>query len=118
MAEHAVDTYSSRKTLSKTEVRNALLENSPVYDKITESINSTGHMFESIRQKAMDKQHENLVHLDQQIALQTKILFGLQCSYEVVFNCKINVERLQLQNDLLRRDVQGIDVDVVDESGE
>lgn len=118
MAEHAVDTYSSRRTLSKTEVRNALLENSTVDDKITESINTTGHTLESIRQKAMDKQHENLVQLDQQIALQTKILFGLQRSYEVAFNRKMNVERLQLQNDLLRRDVQGIDVDVVEESRE
>ncbi|WP_449258349.1 hypothetical protein [Chlorobium limicola] len=65
----------------------------------------------------MDKQHENRIQLDQQISLQTKILFGLQRSYEVEFNRKMNVEPLQLQNDLLRRDLQGIDVDVDDESG-
>ena len=46
----------------------------------------------------------------QQIALQTKILAGLQATYEVAFNRKMNVERLQLQNALLRRDVEGIEV--------
>ena len=48
--------------------------------------------------------------LDQQIALQAKILAGLQASYEVAFNRNANVERLQLQNSLLRRNLQAIDM--------
>ena len=58
----------------------------------------------------MDDKSEQLFQLDQQIALQTKILAGLQAAYEVAFNRKMNVERLQLQNALLRRDVEGIEV--------
>ncbi len=42
--------------------------------------------------------------------ISTKILAGLQASYEVAFNRKMNVERLQLQNALLRRDVESIEV--------
>lgn len=65
---------------------------------------------ESLQQKAMAHRSEDLRQLDQQIALQAKILSGLQASYEVAFNRKLNVERLQLQNSLLRRDLQAIDM--------
>ena len=61
-------------------------------------------------QEAMADKSEKLFQLDQQIALQTIILAGLQASYEVAFNRKTNVERLQLQNALLGRDVEGIEV--------
>ena len=54
-----------------------------------------------------------LLELDQHIALQTKILAGLQASYEVAFNRKTNAERLQLQNALLRRNLHGIEVEAL-----
>jgi len=38
------------------------------------------------------------------------VLAGLQASYEVAFNRKTNVERLKLQNDLMRRNLQAVDI--------
>ena len=49
------------------------------------------------------------MQLDQQIALQVKILSSFQTSYELAFNRKLNVERLTLQNALMRRDLHAID---------
>jgi len=62
----------------------------------------------------MERQQGLIFQLDQQIALQTKILAGLQASYEVAFNRKTNVERMQLQNALLRRNVQSIEAEAIE----
>jgi hypothetical protein len=55
------------------------------------------------------------MQLDQQIALQVKVLVSFQGSYELAFNRKLNIERLMLQNALMRRDLGAID-EVVDDS--
>jgi hypothetical protein len=94
---------------TKKHIRNMLLANM-VDNKTVQALKDEGYTIESLRQEAMDDKREQLLQLDQQIALQTKILAGLQASYEVAFNRKTNVERLQLQNALLRRDVEGIEV--------
>ena len=57
----------------------------------------------------MSRRRGELNLLDQQIALQAKILAGFQASYEIAFNRKRNVERLDLQNALLRRDLKALD---------
>ena len=95
------------------QVRSALLAN--MVDNATlKAAKNKDHTIESLRQKAMEDKQTELLQLDQQIALQSKILTGLQLSYEVAFNRKTNVERLQLQNALLHRDLQGIEVLSVD----
>ncbi len=101
--------FSMRGPSTQAHVRDTLLANM-VDSKTVQALKDKGHTIESMRQEAMDDKREELLHLDQQIALQTKILAGLQASYEVAFNRKTNVERLQLQNALLRRDVEGIEV--------
>ena len=63
----------------------------------------------------MSKRRDELEQLDQQIALQAKVLAGFQASYEVAFNRKRNVERLDLQNALLRRDLDAIEGEVVND---
>ena len=55
------------------------------------------------------------MQLDQQIALQVKILVSFQGSYELAFNRKLNIERLILQNALMRRDLGAID-EVINDS--
>ena len=55
------------------------------------------------------------MQLDQQIALQVKILASFQGSHELAFNRKLSVERLMLQNALMRRDLGAID-EVIDDS--
>jgi len=101
--------YSLRGPSTQSHVRNTLLANM-ADNKTVQAFKDKGHTIESMRQEAMDDKRGQLLQLDQQIALRTKILAGLQASYEVAFNRKMNVERLQLQTALLRRDVEGIEV--------
>ena len=101
--------YSLRGPSTQSRVRSTLLANK-VDNTTVKAVKEEGHTIESMRQEAMEHKREELLQLDQQIALQTKILAGLQATYEVAFNRKMNVERLQLHNALLRRDVEGIEV--------
>jgi len=39
-----------------------------------------------------------------------KILASFQGSYEVAFNRKLNVDRLRMQNELMRRDLSALDM--------
>lgn len=74
-----------------------------------------GFSRQSLRQAAMAKRRDELQQLDEQIALQAKVLAGFQASYEVAFNRKRNVERLDLQNALLRRDLAAIEGEVLND---
>ena len=85
----------TRKTLAQAEqIRNLFMANK-VDAEIEEALIDERHTLESLRQEAMVNKRVALLELDQHIALQTKILAGLQVSYEVAFNRKTNVERLQ-----------------------
>ena len=68
-----------------------------------------GHTIESLKQQALSRESREIRALDEQIALQAKILAGFQASYEVAANRKLNIERMNLQNEMLRRDVEAID---------
>lgn len=95
-------------------LRETLLKNQ--WDQTSVDIlNKTGFSRQSLRQAAMSKRRDELEQLDQQIALQAKVLAGFQASYEVAFNRKRNVERLDLQNALLRRDLDAIEGKVVND---
>ena len=61
----------------------------------------------------MAKRREQLANVDEQIALRVKTLNGLQSSYEALVTRKIHIERLQLQNELLRRDLDAVDVESI-----
>lgn len=52
-----------------------------------------------------------ILQLEEMIALKAKTLAGFQTSYEVLSNRKVNAERLELQNSLMRRDLQAIEND-------
>lgn len=90
-------------------IRNALMQNKMDH-RAEQIMQSIGHTVESLRQLAFERKTFFIKQLDMQIALQAKILTGLQASYEIAFNRKTNVERLKLQNDLMRRDLQTIDL--------
>lgn len=103
----------SRSSVSNKEalVRQVLNNGQPEdMEALRTMLKGIHHTPESLQQKAMHSESDSLVQLDQQIALQTKILAGLQASYEVAFNRKGVAERLQLQNNLLRRDLQAINL--------
>ncbi len=71
----------------------------------------SGHTTESLLEAAISNRKDELIKLDQQIALRTKTLTQLQQSYEALVNRSIFNERLKLQNDLIKRDLQAIDVE-------
>lgn len=97
-------------------LREGLLQNK-LDNESAEIIEAGGFSVASLRQAAMTKRRNELEQLDKQIALQAKVLAGFQASYEVAFNRKRNVERLDLQNALLRRDLQAVEGQVIhDES--
>ena len=57
---------------------------------------------------------EELMQLDQLIALKANTLSGIQKSYEALVARSVMQERLKLQNELLKRDLQAIDVPVLE----
>ena len=72
-----------------------------------------GHTAGSLLEYAMDRQKEELIELDQSIALKAATLLQLQKSFEALVNRSVLQERLKLQNELLKRDLFAIDVPMV-----
>jgi hypothetical protein len=79
---------------------------------ITE-IKSKGFTVQSLLQRAGVRHQEELMRLDQSIALKAHTLTQLQKSYEALVNRSVMQERLKLQNDLLKRDLLAIDTPIV-----
>ncbi len=77
---------------------------------VKQLINEHGHTSASLLEAAMSKRKDELIKLDQQIALRMKTLVQLQQSYEALINRSIMQERLKLQNELLKRDLEAVDV--------
>lgn len=80
--------------------------------RLKAALKENNHTLESIRQVAHEKHASKLRALDDQIALQVKILAGFQASYEVASNRKLVTEKLTLQNQLLRKDLSAIDGEI------
>jgi hypothetical protein len=81
--------------------------------EVKQLINNHGHSSATLLEKAMSKSKNELINLDQQIALRMKTLMQLQQSYEALVNRSVMQERLKLQNELLKRDLEAIDVQEV-----
>lgn len=96
-------------TTTQIKIREALLCNKSGTG-IESEIGRSGHSLQSLRQRSMQKKQGELLRIDQQIALQTKTLAGIQASYEVAVNRKINMQRLILQNEIMRKDLDSINV--------
>jgi len=77
------------------------------------SLTAKSLSFESLRQAAFASAANNLARLDEGISIQLKLLSGFQRSFEHLVNRKLHVERLQLQNQILHRDLSALDVPVV-----
>jgi hypothetical protein len=77
-------------------------------------IESSGHTPVSLLEHAMSRVQDQIQKLDQLIGLRAKTLIQLQQSYEALVNRSVLQERLKLQNDLLKRDLQAIDLPVVE----
>jgi len=108
MARQTKVGYQSDKTQEEVEIREAFMAND-VNKRVLKALGAIGHTPESLKQSAYNKKREEIMQLDQQIALQAKILAGFQASFELAFNRKLNTERLKLQNDLMRRDLAAVE---------
>lgn len=80
--------------------------------KIHAALDRKFRTLETVKTGALDTKSSGLRNLDDQIALQEKILAGFQASYEVASNRKLVAEKLTLQNQLLRKDLDAIDGEV------
>ena len=78
-------------------------------------IKQKGYTHESLTAKAMSEVREEIQKIDTLIALRVKALGQLQQSYEALVNRSVMQERLKLQNELLKRDLQAIDVKAVEQ---
>jgi hypothetical protein len=83
-------------------------------DEFTKVLDGHNLTMESLTQKALEICRSKLESLDEMVALKAKTLAGFQASYEALVNRSVLQERLRLQNDLLRRDLQTIDVSALE----
>ena len=108
MARQTKVGYQPDKTQEEVEIREAFMAND-INKRVLKALGAIGHTPESLKQSAYNKKREEITQLDQQIALQAKILAGFQASFELAFNRKLNTERLRLQNELMRRDLAAVE---------
>ncbi|XDZ70429.1 hypothetical protein AB8879_10690 [Alphaproteobacteria bacterium LSUCC0744] len=113
MAEIVQDHYLAKSTIDAVELREALISEA-VTAEMYRALQDMGHTIESLKQQALSRKSREIRALDEQIALQAKNLAGFQTSYEVAANRKLNIERMKLQNEMLRRDVEAIDIKPLD----
>ncbi len=73
------------------------------------ALTKSGHTAQSVVEAAFSKRHDELIKLDQQIALRIKTLHQLQQSYEALVNRSVIQERLKMQNELLMRELKSIE---------
>jgi hypothetical protein len=82
--------------------------------EVKRMIQDSGHTAQSLTAKAMSEVREEIQKLDMLVALRVKTLGQLQQSYEALVNRSVMQERLKLQNELLKRDLQAIEVPAVE----
>ena len=113
MTEIVQGHYPAKGTIDAVELREALISEA-VTAEMFRALQDMGYTIENLRQQALTQKAREIRALDEQIALQAKILAGFQASYEVAASRKLNIERMKLQNEMLRRDVEAIDVRPLD----
>lgn len=105
-----VDRLEIQLSTITSHMTQALMEGNlddPLVVKAMEHHNFT---LEILTQAAILRRREQLSKVDEQIALRVKTLAGLQSSFEALVNRKVHMERLQMQNELLRRDLESVNV--------
>ena len=88
-----------------------LLQVEEASKELQEILEQAKHSIDTLRQEAMYRVGQELNAIDVRITLKTKTLAGFQASYEALVNRNINRERLELQNAILTRDLQAIEME-------
>ena len=76
-------------------------------------LKSKGFTPQSLTQRAFEGCMDEVIRYEQLIAVAMQSMMGFQKSYEALVNRSVMQERLKLQNELLKRDLQAIDVTMV-----
>ena len=108
MADLLDDQYSSMRSAHRQRIFD-LLVNPSDEAQLQKLLKSGNYSLESLQQKAFSKCEKKLIAIDQQVAICAKTLASFKLSFELAVNRKINRERLTLQNDLVRRDLNAIE---------
>ena len=86
-------------------------------DKAVQKImTEAGHTSHSVVAAAASDKCDEIIKIDALIALRIKTLGQLQQSYEALVNRSVMAERLKMQNELLKRDLQAIHLPPVESS--
>ena len=86
-----------------------VIENEQWDDHVLKKVlSSVGLSLDAVMAESARKECDMMRVLDQQIGDWVKTLRGLQMAYEALVNRKLMIERLQLQNRSLRRDVDAL----------
>jgi hypothetical protein len=102
--------YGSKITESKRYYFHLLQEADPS-EELLEILENANHTIFTLRQDGMTRATGQLSATDARIAFRAKTLAGFQASYEALVNRNINRERLELQNAILKRDLQAIEME-------
>ena len=103
------DTDKKRRTAITFNLQEGLWDGK----EMRELIETNGYTLDSLFARGMSKVLEEIQKIDSLIALRVKALGQLQQSYEALVNRSVMQERLKLQNELLKRDLQAIEVPAV-----
>ena len=102
--------YGSKITESKRYYFHLLQEADPS-EELLEILENANHSIVTLRQDGMTRATGQLSATDARIAFKAKTLASFQASYEALVNRNINRERLELQNAILKRDLQAIEME-------
>jgi hypothetical protein len=102
--------FGSKISGDKRYYFHALQEANPSKE-LLEIIDNSNYSIDTLRQEAMTKVSAYLHATDVRITFKAKTLAGFQASYEALVNRNINRERLELQNAILKRDLQAIEME-------
>lgn len=107
------DRLETKISKTTSHITQAVLDGNMDDPVVVKAMEHHNYTLQILTQEAMSKRREQVSKVDEQIALRIKTLNGLQSSYEALVNRKVHIERLQLQNELLRRDLEAIEVEAV-----
>ena len=116
IVEEMVDSLTDYTTSNEKRraIRTLLYAGAWADEALDKLLKSQGHTQASLFTKATRNRRDEIQKLDQLIALRVKTLTQLQQSYEALVNRSVMQERLKLQNDLIKRDLQAIDIRAVE----
>jgi hypothetical protein len=110
MADHLIGITTGGDR--RLDITRAITEGKWTHDELAQQMHVKGLTPETLMQYAMAQKPLYMTQLDDQIALRAKTLISLQSSYESLVNRSIVQDRMRLQNDLLRRDLTSIPMEL------